>query len=469
MSEPNKRFEEEFRDSIATVDARGKRVWVFPKKQIGKFFKKRSIVAYSLLAILFAGPFIRINGEPLLLLNVIERKFVILGAIFWPEDIFLFAIGMVAFVVLIIVFTVVFGRVFCGWACPQTIFMEMIFRRIEYLIDGDWNHQKRLNTLPWNKEKIIKRTLKWSIFWIISFVIANIFLAYIIGSEELKKIIIDDPTNHLGGLLSILIFTSVFFFVYAWFREQVCIAVCPYGRLQGVLLDKNSILVAYDYLRGETRAKFRKNEDRSAAKKGDCIDCNQCVNVCPTGIDIRNGTQLECINCTLCIDACDSMMKNVGLPTGLIRLDSEHNIKTKEKFKLTARAKAYIGVMAVIVALLITLLSTRSEIDVTILRVRGTSYQKIDEQNYSNIYEATFTNKSNKEHIVLLKVLSENAKIEIIGGPILLKVKEQIKRELLIKMNRRFIDGPKTEVEVGVFSGEKLIRTERINFSGPGF
>lgn len=468
MDEKNNRFDE-FRDTIATVDEKGKRVWVFPKKQLGKFFKKRSIVGYTLLAILVAGPFIRIGGEPLLLLNIVERKFVIFGAIFWPEDIFLFAIGMVAFVILIIAFTVVFGRVFCGWACPQTIFMELIFRRIEYLIDGDWNHQKRLDKLPWNREKITKRLLKWSIFWFISFIIANIFLAYLIGSDELKKIIFDDPVNHLGGLFSILVFTTIFFFVYAWFREQVCIAVCPYGRLQGVLLDKNSMLVAYDYTRGESRAKFKKGEDRAINEKGDCIDCHQCVNVCPTGIDIRNGTQLECINCTLCIDACDHMMENVGLPKGLIRLDSEHNIKTKEKFKLTTRAKAYLAVMALIVGLLVTLIVTRSEVDVTILRVRGTSYQKIDDQTFSNIYEATFTNKTNQQHLITISVLSENANVEIIGGPILLKEQEQLKRELLIKMERKFIKGPKTNISLGIFSGEKLIEKESVNFSGPGF
>jgi cytochrome c oxidase accessory protein FixG len=341
MSHNEQRFDQ-FRDKISTVDEKGKRVWVFPKKQFGKYFKRRQILAYALLALLIAGPFLRIGGEPLLLINILERKFVIFGQIFWPEDIFLFAFGMIAFVVLIIVFTVVFGRLFCGWVCPQTIFMEFVFRRIEYLIDGDWTHQKQLDKMPWNAHKIFKRTLKWSIFWIISFIIANIFLAYIIGSDGLKEIIIDDPKNHLGGLFAIVVFTTVFFAVFAWFREQVCIAVCPYGRLQGVLLDKHSVLVAYDHVRGESRAKFRKGEDRKAAGKGDCIDCHQCVNVCPTGIDIRNGTQLECINCTLCMDACDDMMEGVGLEKGLIRFDSESSIQTREPWKLSRRAKAYI-------------------------------------------------------------------------------------------------------------------------------
>ena len=316
MSQSEKPVNERFRDSIATVDKDGKRVWVFAKKISGKWFNKRQIVAYSLLAFLFAAPFIKIAGEPLLMFNVIKRKFVILGKVFWPEDSYLFALAMIAMVVLIIVFTVVFGRLFCGWACPQTIFMEMIFRRIEFWIEGDWNQQKKLDKMPWKGVKLRKRLLKWAIYWIISFAIANIFLAYIIGSDELIKIITDPPKEHVGGLIAIFAFTSVFFAVFTWFREQVCIAVCPYGRLQGVLLDQNSIVVAYDYQRGERengRAKFRKNEDRVAEGKGDCIDCGQCVHVCPTGIDIRNGTQLECVNCTACMDACDFMMESVGL------------------------------------------------------------------------------------------------------------------------------------------------------------
>jgi len=468
MSEQENRFEE-FRDKIATVDEKGKRIWVFPKKQFGKFFNRRKIVAYSLLLLLFAGPFIRIGGEPLLMINIIERKFVFFGQIFWPEDIFYFAFGMITFVILVIVFTVVFGRLFCGWACPQTIFMEMVFRRIEYWIDGDWHQQQQLDKMPWNRKKIGKRALKWSIFWLISFAIANIFLAYIIGSDELKKIILDDPSNHIGGLVVIILFTSVFFAVFTWFREQVCIAVCPYGRLQGVLLDKHSIMVTYDHVRGEERAKFHKGENRPAVKKGDCIDCHQCVNVCPTGIDIRNGTQLECVNCTLCIDACDHMMEAVHLPKGLIRLDSENGVQTGTKFSLTKRAKAYIVLMFAIVGLLIALIATRTEIDTTILRVRGTSYQKIDENTYGNIFEVMLINKTNKPHQITLEVLSENASIEIIGGEIWMKEGEQSKREILVKMNDDKVTGPKTEIVIGIFSDKKLIEEQEIQFSGPGF
>lgn len=468
--EQEERFEKEsFRDTISTVDAQGKRVWVYPKKQLGKYFKKRTVIAYSLLLLMFAGPFIKINGEPIILMNIVERKFVLFGQIFWPADIFIFAIGMIAFVILVIVFTVVFGRLFCGWVCPQTIFMEMVFRRIEYWIDGDWKQQKKLDDSPWNANKIRKRALKWGIFWLISFLIANTLLAYIIGVDELFKIVTDSPANHLGSLTALVIFTTIFFAVFAWFREQVCTTVCPYGRLQGVLLDKNSIIVAYDSERGEGRGKFRKNEDRSSVNKGDCIDCNQCVNVCPTGIDIRNGTQLECINCTLCMDACNYMMENVGLEQDLIRYDSEEGIKNKKTWKLTFRVKAYIVLMFAIVTFLGFLILTRSPIEATILRVKGTSYQKIAEDQYSNIFVATIMNKTNESHSVHMDVLSENASIEIIGGDFTLKEGQQVRKEIIVKMDTDLIEGSKTKVKIGILSDNELVETEQVDFFGPGF
>lgn len=472
MSE-NRKMDESFRDSIATVDKDGKRTWIFAKKPSGKYFNRRQWFSYSLLALLFVGPFITIGGEPLLMMNIVERKFVIFGQIFWPEDSYLFAIGMLAFVVLIIVFTVVFGRLFCGWACPQTLFLELIFRRIEFWIDGDWNQQKKLDKLPWKGVKLRKRIIKWSIYWLISFVIANTFLAYIIGIDDLINIVTSPPSEHIGGLIIISIFTTVFFAVFTWFREQVCIAVCPYGRLQGVLLDENSVLVAYDYKRGEReqgRAKFRKNQNRAEEGIGDCIDCGQCVNVCPTGIDIRNGTQLECVNCTACMDACDFMMDKVGLEKGLIRYDSEKGIKNGVDFSLTGRAKAYIVLMIVILGLLVGLLFTRNDIEATILRVKGTSYQKLDNNVYSNIYNVTLINKTTDTLNVSMKVLSDNATLEMVGGNnIKLYTGEQLHREILVKMKKSDIEGIKTRITIGVFSDDELVEEVDVYFSGPGF
>jgi len=472
MSDIHK-MDESFRDSIGTVDKDGKRTWIFAKKVSGKWFNRRQVFSYSLLAFLFIGPFIKIAGEPLLMLNIVKRKFVIFGQVFWPEDSYLFAIGMLAFVILIIVFTVVFGRLFCGWACPQTLFLEFVFRRIEFWIDGDANQQKKLDKLPWKGKKLGKRLLKWSIFWIISFLIANTFLAYIISYEEVIDIIISPISEHKSGFMIIVLFTSVFFAVFTWFREQACIAVCPYGRLQGVLLDENSVLVAYDYKRGERkegRSKFRKNENRAELGKGDCIDCGQCVNVCPTGIDIRNGTQLECVNCTACMDACDFMMDKVGLDKGLIRYDSEKGIKSGVDFSLSGRAKAYIVLMFIIMGLLVGLLFSRNDVEATILRVPNTTYQKLGDDIISNLYNVTLINKTSDTLSLEMKIIEGDATIETIGGNnIILKTGTQLHREIMVKMKKSDLKGPKTPITIGVFTDGILVEESDVNFSGPGF
>ena len=261
--------QENFRDSIGTIDEEGKRAWVFPKKPSGRFYTYRKYVSYVLLTFLFAAPFIKVNGNQFLMFNVVERRFNIFGFPFWPQDFHLFVISMIIGVVFVALFTVAFGRIFCGWMCPQTIFMEMVFRRIEFWIDGDRGAQIKLARQPWNAEKIRKRVLKWIVFFIISFLIANVFLAYLIGSDRLMEYITDGPLQHLSTLVSLLIFTLVFYFVFAWFREQVCIIACPYGRMQGVLLDNKSIVVAYDHKRGgRSKRKEKVQEERRSSGFG---------------------------------------------------------------------------------------------------------------------------------------------------------------------------------------------------------
>src|SRR5699024_9049648 len=266
---------------------------------------------------------------------------------------------------------------------------DLVFRRIEYWIEGDRGKQMRLDKQKWDAEKIRKKGTKWLIFFLISFIIANVFLAYLIGSDTVLRYISEGPQKNLATFSSLLIFTVVFYFIFAWFREQVCIIACPYGRLQSVLLDNKSIVVAYDHKRGERekgRARFRKNQDRAALGIGDCIDCSQCVQVCPTGIDIRNGTQLECINCTACIDACNAMMEAVDLPKGLIRFASEENIEKKRKFKFTPRLKGYSAVLFILVSFLVGTLFLRSDVQANILRLPGQLYQRADEHTISNVF-----------------------------------------------------------------------------------
>ncbi|MBQ0767879.1 MAG: cytochrome c oxidase accessory protein CcoG [Bizionia sp.] len=464
--------QENFRDSIGTLNEDGKRAWVFPKKPSGKWYDYRKYVSYVLLAFLVLAPFIKINGNQFLMFNVLERRFNIFGNPFWPQDLHLFVIMMIIGVVFIIIFTVAFGRIFCGWICPQTIFMEMVFRRIEYWIDGDRGKQIRLKKMPWNAEKIKKRVLKWIIFFIISFLIANVFLAYLIGSDELIRYITDGPFVHTSTLISLLIFTGVFYFIFAWFREQVCIIACPYGRLQGVLLDNKSIIVAYDHKRGEKeegRAKFKKNEDRESTGKGDCIDCFQCVHVCPTGIDIRNGTQLECINCTACIDACDHMMESVNLPKGLIRYTSEDNIEKKEPFKFTPRLKGYTAVMGILIAVLIGMLFLRNDVEATILRLPGQLYEHKDGNIISNVYTFKLVNKTIKDiDNVRFELLSHKGTVKLVShSGFTVPEQDLAKGTLFVEINSSGLSGDKDRIEIGVYSGDQLIETTTTTFMGP--
>jgi len=457
--------DESFRDSISTISKEGKRNWIYPKMPKGVLHNKRVIVSIFLLILLFSGPFWTWNGHPMFLFNILERKFILFGVPFWPQDFFLFVLAMLTFFVFIILFTVVFGRVWCGWACPQTIFMEMVFRKIEYAIEGDYTRQKALNKGPWNADKIRKKTLKHSIFFLISFLIANTFLAYIIGVNELGKLVIDGPGSHLGDFFSLVFFTGVFYGVFAHFREQVCLVVCPYGRLQGVLLDRNSIVIAYDYNRGEPRGIIHKNQERT---EGDCIDCHQCVHVCPTGIDIRNGTQLECVNCTACIDACDDVMDKVGFKKGLIRFDSENGIASGEKFKITTRIIGYSTILVLLMSVLVALLATRSNIETTILRTPGQLFQEMENNKISNLYNVQIINKTFEDLDLELKLKSPAGEIKYVGNEISTVRQDSLAEAVFfVILPKDEILKLKTEIVLSVISDGKEIDEVKTNFLGP--
>lgn len=460
-----------FRDSISTIDKQGKRAWVYPKKPKGYFYDKRKMLSYALLVFLLAAPFVKINGNQFLMFNVLERRFNIFSFPFWPQDFHLFVISMIVGIVGLALFTVAFGRIFCGWLCPQTIFMEMVFRRIEYWIEGDRGAQMRLDKQAWNAEKWRKRLLKWSLFFVISFIIANVFTAYLVSSDQLIRMILEGPLLHTGTFVALLIFTAVFYFIFAWFREQVCIIACPYGRLQGVLLDNKSIVVAYDYVRGEKelgRAKFDKREDRSATGKGDCIDCKQCVHVCPTGIDIRNGTQLECVNCTACIDECDSIMESVGMPKGLIRYTSEEEIAQKKPFEFTLRMKGYAAVLVILIGVLIGMLFLRTQVEATVLRLPGQLFEHKGEL-ISNVYTYKILNKTNIDYNeVTFQLVAPEGKIILVGkDKIQVPAQKLVKGTLFVEIHPKFLEGDKTKIWLEVWNGDQKIETTTTNFMGP--
>jgi len=457
--------DQSFRDHLATVDAKGRRNWIYALKPKGKWYSTRTYISWGFFILFFTLPFISVGGKPLFLFNVPAARFILFGKVFWPQDFFIFGLTMVTFVIFIILFTAAFGRLFCGWVCPQTIFMEMLFRKVEYLIEGDAPRQKLLKAPPWTAGKICRKSLKHLVFFLLAFVIANTFLSYIIGVRELWKIMTEPLDQHIGGLLSLLVFSGVFYSVYAFFREQACTVVCPYGRLQSVLLDRNSMIVAYDHKRGEPRSKLKKEP---VADAGDCIDCLQCVKVCPTGIDIRNGLQMECVGCTACIDACNHMMEKTGRPLDLIRYASENGIVNKEPLRYTLRMKLYTGLLCVLVVLLSALLLSRKDVDATVMRAPGMLYQERGADSISNLYNIKVANKTTRDVPLFLRLENAAGKIEVIGGKtIRLKKDDEGAGAFFIILPRQSVRERKTLLHIGLYEGNKKIDEIRTNFLGP--
>jgi cytochrome c oxidase accessory protein FixG len=456
-----------FRDALSSVQEDGKRNWVYPKKVTGFFYKYRTYLSWVLLAVLFVGPFIQVNGRPYLLFNIFERKFIIFGAAFWPQDTYLLIFLLLIFFVFVILFTVVFGRIFCGWFCPQTLFMEMVFRKIEYLIEGDANQQRRLNEGPWTSEKVLKKSGKLAIFAFISLLIGHLVMAYLIGVDEVRDIVSQPPSANMAGFIGLISFSGIFMFVFSWFREQACIVVCPYGRLQGVLLDDNSINVMYDYVRGEPRSPIRKNQV-SLEPKGDCVECSLCVQVCPTGIDIRNGIQMECVNCTACIDACDEVMVKVDRPTGLIRYASENSIKQGFQKLITGRVQGYIVVLVILVAGFVALIATRDDIKGTITRFPGMTYQERDDGKVTNLYQITLINKTFDPQRVELNSLTEGMEVEILGEQeLILAPQSKFEGRFFLVRNQDEVKVNQEKVDLSlVYQGKEIDQIET-NFTAP--
>ena len=461
----------DFRDHIATADREGRRQWIYPRKVNGKFFQLRTWFSWLLLFIMFAGPFITIRGNPLLLMYFVERKFVVFGEIFWPQDMILFAIAVLIFAVGILVFTTAFGRIWCGWACPQTVMMEMVFRKIECFIEGDAHRQRELNQAAWSGIKITKKFFKHALFFALSFLIGNVLLSYVIGWQSLYQIITDPPARHVTGLAFMIAFSLLFYGIFARFREQACTFICPYGRLQSLLLDENSIVVAYDYKRGEKRGILRRAQkfgERRFAGFGDCVACNQCVSVCPTGIDIRNGTQMECVHCTACMDACDAVMTKIGNPRGLIRYASLNGIERGERLRVTPRLVAYSVVLLALATALAVMIFTRADFETTILRAPGSLFQKMPDGHYSNLYTVRVVNKTSRDLPVELHLENLPGHILVMGrGGIVVPAQNLVENPVLIEVDPEVMRYGTTPLVIGVYSDGRLLQTVNTAFIGP--
>lgn len=490
----------EFRDKLSTVDKSGKRIWLYPKMPKGKFYEYRKWLSYVFLIILFGLPFIKFNDQPFVLLNILERKFILFGVYFAPQDFYLFVIAMLIGVIFIALFTVIYGRLFCGWVCPQTIFMEMVFRRIEYWIEGDANASKRLDKAPWTSEKIVKKSTKQALFILVSILIAHTFLSYIIGIDQVWEIVTSPISEHWQGFLAMVIFTIVFYGVFSVLREQVCTTICPYGRLQGVLLDEDSLAVSYDFVRGEPRGKLTKarkakksdcKDGCSSCKdgsancptenlknqldvvvpevKGDCVDCTLCVQVCPTGIDIRNGTQLECVNCTACMDACDEVMIKIKKPTGLIRIDSYNAIATGKRSLWNRRVAAYTMVLVALIGLESFLFVDRSMVESHLYRTPGMLFQDNDDGYISNLYNYQLINRTNDEMPIRFEVKAlPDVVFQFIGKDPVTAKNGIAEGAVFIKIPKDKIEGRKMKLLIDVYSGKEKLETTSTNFFGPG-
>lgn len=455
---------ESFRDRHSNTTEKGERNWIYALKPSGVLYKYRSYLSFLYLIVFFVLPFIKVNGMPFLMLNFPEGKFILFSKIFWPDDFIIFAVGMIATIIFIALFTIIYGRIFCGWVCPQTVFMEFVFRKIEWWIEGNPSQQKKLDSGPWASAKIWKKVLKHAIYIIISLLIAHTFLAYILGIDEVVKIVKEPISDHWALFIGLMFFTALFYFVFSYIRDIVCTTICPYGRLQSVLFDKDTMQVSYDYKRGEPRGKIVKGD----TGKGDCVDCKLCVQVCPTGIDIRNGVQMECVGCTACIDACNGVMEKVNRPKGLIRFASENEIESGAPFKFNFRMKAYTGILIILTALMTFLIVTRKSIDTHIARVKGQLYQEIGTDTLSNLFQAKIINKTRKDVSYEIKLENINGKVILVNAA-QTTLKKESNNDIFF-----FIHIPKTEIKkrttpikVSIYSDGKKEQLIKTNFLGP--
>jgi cytochrome c oxidase accessory protein FixG len=456
-----------FRDELASVSRDGRRRWIYARQPAGPLYRARSALSVFLLAFLFLAPFITVHGQPLMLLNVLERQFVILGAVFRPQDFHIVVVLALGVLVTLVLCTVVIGRIWCGWLCPQTIFMEMLFRRIEYAIEGSAEQQLRRDRGSWTRERMLRKTLKHGVFFALSFVIANVFLAWIIGAGQLIAIVTDPPSRHRAGLIAICLFSAVFYAVFARFREQACVLACPYGRVLSSLVDERTVTVTYDRARGEPRSRLVRgaHEPHDA---GDCIDCHRCLTVCPTGIDIRDGIQLECVACTACIDACNDVMRRVGRPTGLIRHASAEAVRHGTRPKFGARVTAYAAVWVVLVGAGIFLLATRRDLDLVILRQPGTLYAAVAGNEVANFYTVEALNRTNRPAPFSIEVLEpRGATVTTLGTSTDIPANGVLDTRLLVRIPASSITASSTAVKFVVRSQGRIVQHIDSAFLGP--
>ncbi|MBP9837668.1 MAG: cytochrome c oxidase accessory protein CcoG [Proteobacteria bacterium] len=455
----------DFRETLYTIDKRGKRKWVYANVIQGKFLNRRAFVAYFLIVFYLTLPWITINGSQAVFLDIWNRKFTFFGATFWATDTDFLVVVLLIFALSLFFFTSLIGRVWCGWACPETVFLEFVFRPIERIIEGNGAKRLKLDMSPWTMGKILKKLTKHGICASLAWVLSSTFLAYFIGREPLLNMMQGSPLNNLQPFLLTLIFMGVFGFQFGWFREQFCTVVCPYARFQSVLMDKFSLGVGYDSKRGEPRGKHKAKDDAA----GDCVDCGLCVKVCPVGIDIRNGLQLECIHCACCIDACDSVMAKIGKPLGLIRYDCEESLLHGGKHRFGARPIIYGSVLIILFLVLTFKVAHREMSDVVILRgASDQAFSMMDENTVVNHLHLHISNKNNKPENYYVSCEEKNISIVVPMVPFTVQADAIATLPIFINLPKSDLQKGMKRIFIKIKSDTGFEKIQEVSLLGPG-
>ena len=455
----------DFRETLYTVNAKGVRKWVYPSIISGAFRSHRRLVAIALMLLYLLMPWISVGGNQAVFLDLAHRRFIFFGSIFWATDTFFLFLTLAILGFSLFFFTSLLGRVWCGWACPETVFLEFLFRPIEALIEGNHSQRRKLDAEPWSARKLRIKILKYLCFAALAWALASTALAYFIGREPLLSMMASYPWNNWSMFLLTLALMAALLFQFGWFREQFCSVVCPYARFQAVLLDDSSLLVGYDTRRGEPRGKL------AAKNAGDCVDCGLCVKVCPTGIDIRNGLQLECIQCAACADACDSIMRQVARPLGLIRYDTERGLQGERVSFFRPRVVIY-GVALVCIGLFfIYSLQTRELHQASIFHSpHDAPFSELAGSEILNHLEIHIENKSNSTVFYSIKLENPSTQIKLVlpSNPYPVPANTHTSVPVFAYFPRTVLQNGKLNISIAVDSNSGFHKSLALELLGPG-
>lgn len=465
-----KRFELDS-ERLATTDEQGHRVYLYPEDVEGVWKNRRTVFYWFLIIVYLVLPWIYISGKPFLMINIFAREFTFMGSTLHGVEPILFFLILISGLFFMALLTSLYGRVWCGWGCPQTVFIQTIFSKIETLVEGSARARKIFDQAPWTFNKVFRRSLKWVLFTLISLHISHTFIGYFIGPRELLNMSLHNPLENFGIFSAVMIINAIVLLDFGWFREQFCIIACPYGRMQSVMMDANSLVVAYDNTRGEPRRGLTTKEN-----EGDCINCYACVKVCPTGIDIRRGTQLECIACTNCIDACDEIMDKVKRPRGLIRYSSETLLNGGVHKIVTPRSIAYFTVFLAFILAFFFFLNKSTELSFVFMRGTDSPFQIVTETNGKQIvlnhFTVKLTHQGETQHELQFRVKEADLKdkIQIITPMKVLKIKApEVKVLMFFKFDPAILVKGTRVIHMEVFEKDLVRSTQEVVLVGPTY